>query len=101
LTGKDVPVFIFLAAERRASCDQVSHRNEPPDDFLWIRRVACFGFLGRSTTYAFHDLGKSIAGVGKAIDVVLALATAVNDSTVPQQSQVVADSRLAEVKLLA
>src|SRR3954454_12541823 len=59
------------------------------------------GFLSRSTTHTLHDLGKPIAGVGKAIDVVLALATAVNDSTVPQQSQVVADSRLAEVELLA
>ncbi len=36
----------------------------------------------RSTTHAFHDLGKPIAGVGKAVEVVLALAAAVDDSPV-------------------
>ena len=41
------------------------------------------GSLGKSTTNAFHDLGKPIASVGEAVEVVLALAAAVNDSTVP------------------
>jgi hypothetical protein len=34
-------------------------------------------------THAFHDLGKPIAGVGEAVEVVLALAAAVHDSPVP------------------
>jgi hypothetical protein len=59
------------------------------------------GFPGRSTTHSFHNLGKPIAGIGETIEDILALTTAVNDSTVPQQSQVVAYSRQTDVKLVA
>ena len=40
-----------------------------------------------------------MAGVGKAVEVVLALAAAVYDSPESQQGQVVAHSRLAHVEL--
>src|SRR4051794_33864086 len=52
-------------------------------------------------TQAFDDLGKPIAGVGEAVEVVLALATTIDDSPVPQEGQVVAHGRLAHVKLVA
>src|SRR3954463_14564447 len=58
-------------------------------------------FLGRSPTYGFHDVEESMAGVGEAVEVVLALAAAVNDSTVPQQNQVVAHHSRAQVKQVA
>ena len=57
--------------------------------------------LSGQQDHAFDDLGKPIAGVGKAVEVVLALAAAVYDSPVPQQGQVAAHSRLAHVKLVA
>ena len=57
--------------------------------------------LGRSTTHVLHDLGKPIAGIGKSVEVVLALAATIDDSPVPQQRQVVAHRRLAHVKLVA
>ena len=56
---------------------------------------------GSSTDHAFDNLGKPIAGVGKGIEVVLALAATIDDSSVPQQRQVVAHRRLAHVKLVA
>jgi len=54
-----------------------------------------------SADHAFADVGKPIAGVGKAVEVVLALAAAVYDSPESQQGQVLAHSRLAEVELVA
>jgi len=54
-----------------------------------------------SADHAFADVGKPIAGVGKAVEVVLALAAAVYDSPESQQGQVVAHKRLAQVKLVA
>ena len=48
-----------------------------------------------------HDLGKPITGIGKAVEVVLALTAAVNDSPESQQSQVVAHSRLGHVEMVA
>ena len=54
-----------------------------------------------SADHAFADVGKLKAGVGKAVEVVLALAAAIYDSPESQQSQVVAHSRLAHVELVA
>ena len=59
------------------------------------------GLGDRSATQTLHDLGKPKTGVGKAVEVVLALAAAVYDSPESQQGQVVAQSRLAHVKLVA
>ena len=92
----------FVVAGKSASSERVSRRK-------WKHTTPPFGFAGwcgscswgRSTTHAFDDLGKPIAGVGKAVEVVLAPAAAVYDSPVPQQGQVVAQSRLAHVELVA
>ena len=54
-----------------------------------------------SADHAFADVGKPITGVGKAVEVVLALAAAVYDSPESQQGQVLAHNRLAQVKLAA
>ena len=90
----------FVVAGMRPSPEWISSRRmEPPDDLLRIRRVA--QILDLSKDHTFDDLGKPIAGVGEAVEVVLALAAAVDDSPVPQQGQVVAHSRLAHVKLVA
>ncbi len=51
--------------------------------------------------HAFDDLGEPVAGLGEAVDVVLAPAAAVDDSPVPQEGQVVAHCRLAHVELAA
>jgi hypothetical protein len=59
------------------------------------------GLVESSADHAFDDVGKPITGIGKAVKVVLALAAAVHDSAVPQQGQVVAQGRLAQVKLVA
>src|SRR5271165_4221700 len=91
----------FVVAGKCASSERISRRK-------WKHPTPPFGFggwcgscsWGRSTTNAFDDLGKPTAGVGKAVEVVLALA-AVYDSPVPQQGQVVARSRLAHVELVA
>jgi hypothetical protein len=45
-TGKDVFFLISLVAEGCASSDRMSRRNKPPDDLLWIRRVARFLLSG-------------------------------------------------------
>ena len=89
----------FLVAGRCASSERISPRKRkhptPPFGFNeWLG--ACL-----STAHALDDLGKPIAGIGKAVEVVLALAAAVDDSPVPQQGQVVAHSRLAHVELAA
>src|SRR3954462_2518072 len=56
---------------------------------------------GRSTTHAFDDPGKPKAGVGEAVEVVLALAATIDDSPVPQQGHVVAHGGLGHVELVA
>ena len=92
----------FAVAGKCASSERISRGK-------WKHPTLPFGFAGwcgsrswvRSTANAFADLGKPIAGVGKAVEVVLALAAAVYDSPVPQQGQVVAQSRLAYVELVA
>ena len=61
---------------------------EPPDDLSSDSTGGSVLAWGSSATHAFDDLGKPIAGVGKAVEVVLALAAAVYDSPVPQQGQV-------------
>ena len=71
----------FAVAGKRASSERISRRK-------WKHPTPPFGFAGwcgscswgRSTTNAFDDLGKPIAGVGKAVELVLALAAAVYDS---------------------
>src|SRR4051794_16688140 len=74
--------------------------NRPTILFGFGERLGS-AFLGRSPTYGFHDVEESMAGVGEAIEVVLALAAAVNDSTVPQKNQVVAHHSRAQVKQVA
>ena len=54
-----------------------------------------------SATHAFIISGKPITGLGKAVEVVLALAAAVHDAPMPQQGKVVAHSRLAHGELVA
>jgi len=51
--------------------------------------------------HAFDDLGQPIAGVGKGVEAVLAVAAAFDNPPVPQEGQVVAHSRLAHVKVVA
>src|SRR5271157_281827 len=72
-------------------------RRLPPDSTSGS--VLALG--GWSADHAFDNPGKPIAGVGKAVEVVLALAAAVHDSPMPQQGKVVAHGRLAHVELLA
>ena len=79
----------------------IFHKTNHPTTIFGYDEWLVAWSLGRLTTHAFDDLGKSITSVGKAVEVVLALAAAVYDSAVPQQSQVVAESRLAHVKLVA
>ena len=55
----------------------------------------------RSADDPLDDLGKLLTHVGKGVEVVLALATAVDESPVPQESQMVAHRRLAHVELVA
>ena len=94
--------LIFVVAGRRAPRSGFPAENEPPDDFSSDSPGgSVLASRGRSTTHAFDDLGKPIAGVGEAVEVVLALAATIDDSPVPQQSQVVAHRRLAHVKLVA
>ncbi len=55
--------------------------------------TTCLGFdewlvawsRGGSTANAFHDLGKPKTGLGKAVEIVFALAATVHDSPVPQE----------------
>ena len=65
---------------------KLTQRTSRPTTFFGFAGWLGSGFLGRSTTYAFYDLGKPIASLGEAVEVVLALAAGVYDSTVPQQS---------------
>jgi hypothetical protein len=75
----------FVFAGRCASLERISRRK-------WKHPTLLFGFAGwlgscsrgESADHAFDDLGKLLASVGKAVEVVLALAAAVDDSPVPQ-----------------
>lgn len=47
------------------------------------------------------DLGKVFAGLGEAVEVVLALSARLDDSSVPEQGKMVAHGRLTLVQLAA
>ena len=95
-------VFLtFVVAGECSSPERIPRRTNHPTTLSGFDGWFGSCSRGRSTTHAFDDLGKPIAGVGEAVEVVLALAATIDDSPVPQQGQVVAHGRLAHVELVA
>lgn len=54
-----------------------------------------------STDYALDDIREPLAGVGESVEVILALAAAVDEAPEPHEGQVVAHGGLALGQLLA
>src|SRR5262245_53083432 len=55
----------------------------------------------RSDRHRLHNLGEFLSRAGEAVEVVFPLAPGFDDAPVPQESEVVADGRLALAELLA
>jgi hypothetical protein len=81
MTGRGVLFLTFLVAGRCAPFERISLRagNHPTPPFGFDEWLGACS-RGWSTDHAFDDVGKPITGVGKAVEVVLALAAAVYDS---------------------
>ncbi len=115
--GGEVNVVVFLNAQKeyQDTLKTIPRHRDPPSpiDARPEHRAGATGFAlnhrrgdrRRIDPHSVHqdldDPGEIGAGIGQAVEVVLALATGRDDSAVPEQGQVMADGGLALAQLVA